>query len=248
VFDLVGLCVFTVEDLKVEAFWGGLFGGSDTNPVIIFSDNMDVSSGNTVTVEGFAFGWSDVAIIIGDSGIEVLGKMVLGTAPTSAKVEICPHIGCYLGIVLVITGFMLTIASVASKKKQDASYGSQYPYHYQQYQTNYQQPYPTQAPIARPVEPKNDARVDESEKHAQSPEAKPVVDADQQPPPEVDKDDNEWIDAPTHRDESLSASRPSPTQQQSYSEPRYPCRYCGQTLHFVNEYQRWYCDSCRQYN
>ncbi len=137
VFELVGLLVFTVDGLEVETLLGGLFGGDETVPVLIFSDNMDVDDGDEVTVEGYAFGWSDIAVIIGDSGLESVVKMSLGTPPSSAEVEICPHGGYYVGAVILIIGFILIIVGAVTKPK---GRGQQY----------YQQPQ-GQPPKATPV-------------------------------------------------------------------------------------------------
>lgn len=42
-----------------------------------------------------------------------------------------------------------------------------------------------------------------------------------------------------------------PQQQQTYQQTTqqqtYPCLTCGHPLRYVNEYQRWHCDTCRKY-
>ncbi len=40
------------------------------------------------------------------------------------------------------------------------------------------------------------------------------------------------------------AGYPYPPQQPL---PTYPCTTCGGQLRYINQYQRWYCDSCKKY-
>ena len=163
-FELVGLLVFSVDGLEVETFIGGLFGSEETVPVIIFSDNMDVEEGDEVTVEGYAFGWSDISVIIGESGFEaVSGFFLFGSSPDAADVEFCPQAGCYFGIALLIIGFILVIVGAVLKPKGQA----------QQY---YQQP---QAQPARPVQPAPPVAAPVKKEYPPPPPAA----APQQPPP-----------------------------------------------------------------
>lgn len=127
VFDLIGLCVISIENLQVESIISGLWGGEETTPVIIFSSETDLSEGDEVTVEGYAFGYDIVTFIIGESGISAAAKILTMTsAPDPAEVEKVPHSSFYIGIMVLIIGFIIMFVGIAIKKK---TYGapSQHP-------------------------------------------------------------------------------------------------------------------------
>jgi hypothetical protein len=152
VFELINLCVVSIEDLEV----GGIFGG--TTPVIIFCNNMDVNKGDEVTVEGYVFGIGEATIIIGESGIEAVSKMYMGIPPDSANVEKVPHAGFYVGIGVLVVGFILLIVGSKSTKRAGTSTSGVLPstqqpqqqsqpyYQLQQSQQNPQQPPQQQYP------------------------------------------------------------------------------------------------------
>ena len=47
-----------------------------------------------------------------------------------------------------------------------------------------------------------------------------------------------------HEQKSRSTA---PSVNLSNRQQPYPCQTCGQPLRFINEYQKWYCDTCQRY-
>lgn len=37
------------------------------------------------------------------------------------------------------------------------------------------------------------------------------------------------------------------SSQQQSSPPQKPCPDCGQSMRFVDQYEKWYCDNCQDY-
>ena len=54
-----------------------------------------------------------------------------------------------------------------------------------------------------------------------------------------------YIGEEEEKKDEHASSPPQPVEAQG--APTYPCRNCGTMLKFIDQYQRWWCDGCRNY-
>ena len=142
VFDLIGFCVISIEGLEVTSILSDFWDTDQTYPVIIFSDNTDLSEGDEVTVEGYGFGLDAATFIIGESGLSTASSILLmSSPPESAKVEKVPQPGFWAGIGVLALGFILMIVGLAQKEGETVTSGQP-----PAAQMAHQQQYPAQQP------------------------------------------------------------------------------------------------------
>ena len=125
--DEAGIDAITLKDLKVTT--EGLLGyGGGTYEVIIIGDNPNVAKGDSVTVDGYAFGMSGAIVIIGDSGTGALSKLLAGTLPAPAHIEKIPHSSFYVALGILVFGIVLiAVGAILKKKEEFSSQQPQYP-------------------------------------------------------------------------------------------------------------------------
>ena len=99
--------IITLEDLETS---------EDKYPAIIITDNTELSVGDDVTVEGFAFGkpGSGSLIIIGDiEEQDMIDLFQDQNLPELAVVKTVPHSDFFTSIIIIAAGVILIIAGIA---------------------------------------------------------------------------------------------------------------------------------------
>jgi hypothetical protein len=241
-FDLIGLSVITISDFDIDYKFLGLF--EDTASILIFADNTELNEGDAVYVNGYAMGSSSLGmvIVIGDDSLtSIVNFALMSDPPETANVDKVPRPGCYIGLIVGLIGFVAFLSSTAvfnrrpkqPKTQHYYQYQSYHGYQYHQYQQQQQQPAPhferrpTQPPPLPPLPAKEIEKDDASEEKEESHPTTP-------PPPRPP------MAKKIEEKEELPVAMPAQTAQ-------YPCRTCRQSLKYIDQYQRWYCEFCRRY-
>ena len=225
---------------------------------VILTDNTDISIGDEVTVEGYAFGASGYVFIIGESGASAASKIVSGawSSLDLAEVENVPHTSFYFGLgVLILGGILFILGLAIPKKKKHKKHKKNKGYSQQPYES-----YPQSPPPAQPAAPPYDGRAggdhppqqrdDYYDRGREGPPPRRDDHYDrgrEGPPPRRDDHyDRGREGQPSRRDDHYDRGREG--QPPARREPDRKCYRCGTPLIYVNRYSRWWCDRCQDYD